>query len=72
MATEAVIGAADIAREQARMVTADPGALGAYETGLLDVPAEVEQHLTALLRRSRGDFHSADDVTLLRADDEPH
>jgi hypothetical protein len=54
------------ATRHARRIAADPDALAAYETGLLDVPQNVETALDGLLARSRRDYHSADDVKLLR------
>jgi hypothetical protein len=65
---DVAIGREAIAREQARMLAANPEALAAYEIGTMDVPADVAAALEPMLGRSRRGYHSADDVTLLRGD----
>ncbi len=57
----------DYARWAAESLRQDPEALAAFEVGLLDVPEDVEQHLTTP-QTGRG-YVPADAVTVVSADD---
>jgi hypothetical protein len=57
-----------VAAELARQVLADEHATADYEIGVLNVPPEAAAVIDAALRRRYGaDYHSPDDVTLIRA-----
>ena len=57
-----------VAAELARQVLADETALAEYEIGEMQVPPEVAAVIDEALRRRYGaDYHSPDDVTVIRA-----
>ena len=56
-----------VAAELARKIMADEHALADFEIGSLTVPPEVAAVIDADLRRRYGrDYHSPDDVSLIR------